>query len=55
MRSVLADEDKDSPSAKAMRLFVQKNAKDYKARGLADRLDYPRFKEDDELRGAILN
>lgn len=52
---MLPFEDKDSPTAKAMRLFRQKDARDYKVRGLADRLDYPLFKADDDLRGKVLN
>jgi hypothetical protein len=38
-----------------MRLFRQKDVKNYKVRGLADRLDYPLFIADDELRGKVLN
>lgn len=40
----------DSPSAKAMRLFKLKNPKDYKPRGLGDRLDYPPFVVDDKIK-----
>ena len=33
-------DDHDSPTVRAMRLFRLKDPKDYKVRGISDRLDY---------------
>lgn len=47
--------DHDSPTVRAMRMFRLKNPKDYKVRGISDRLEYKPYTIDDEIRGKIQN